>query len=147
MFGFGSDNWSQAKELFERQFEPERDHFLYRRNQKGPPIRVSSDERDRFINDYALRLRRGTRGTVGGMLLLTALAVWWMFQTDSDVPDIAIYAGMGAIVAALIGYTLWAWGAPAREMARRMPTGRERTRTEVSRIWLKNMSYGRLAGT
>ena len=84
---------------------------------------------------------------VGGMILLTGLAVWWIFQTGSDVPVVAIYASMGAMIAVLIGYTLWAWGAPARELARRMPIGRERTRAEVSRIWLKSMSYGRLAGT
>jgi hypothetical protein len=146
MFGFQNDHWAQAKELFERQFESDGDHFLYRRSQKGAPIRVSPDERGRFIDEYAGRLRLGSWGMAGGLTLGVALAVWWSLETGFDVPEAAIYIGTGAVAAILMGYILWAWGAPARELARRTPVGRARTRAEVSRAWLGNMTYGRLLG-
>ena len=82
-----------------------------------------------------------------GLTLLLGVWVLWVFALGSDVPDAAIYVSMSALALAAVYYTIWAGKAPARELARRTPGGRERTKAEVQKVWLKNMSYGQLAGT
>jgi hypothetical protein len=147
MFGFGNDRYARVKEVFERQFEPEGDNFLYRFHQKGAPIPVSSAERDRFIEEYARRLKHSTWIIYVGMTLLGGAAILWIFAGGADVPDMAIYVSMSALALIAVYYTIWAGKAPARELARRAPVGRERTSAEVRRAWLVEMSYAQLAGT
>ena len=144
MFKFGHDHWAHNKQMFEDQFELDGDQFLYRRDQRGPPIRVSSTEKDRFVADYARRLKYSTRALIVCMLLLTALVVTYSMKNDSEPSSVVIYVGMGAMAVALISYTFWASAAPARELAGRMPVGRGRTRDEMKRVMIGRLTYGQI---
>jgi hypothetical protein len=145
MWHFGTDSWAQSKQFFADQFELNGDAYLYRRSQKGAPIRVSAEERQRFIDDYARRLRYSTWGIVGGLIVVIALSFWWTLSTASELPDAAMYAAIGAVAVACVGYAMWVQGAPARELARRTPVGRERTREEMRRVLLARTTYRHLA--
>jgi peptidoglycan/LPS O-acetylase OafA/YrhL len=145
MFGLGKDHWAQSRQLFEDQFEPDVEGYLYRRSQKGPPIRVTADERQRFIDEYIVRLKRGTWVLTGALILGIAIWIWWSVENDVELQDWAIYAGIAGFVAFLIPYFMWVWGAPARELARRTPVGNARSTAEVRRRFLVRTSYGQLA--
>jgi hypothetical protein len=146
MFGLGRDPWAQSKQQFDDQFELDGDHFLYRRWQKGPPIRVTADERQRFIDDYARRLRYANWGIIGGLFFVVGLLLWWTLRSGSEVPDILLYAAISTVAVMNVGYSLWAGTAPNRELNRRAPVGRERTREEMRRMLNSKTSYSQLAG-
>ena len=54
-----TDAWAASRKSFADQFEQDGSGFIYRRSQKGEAIRVSADERNRFIDDFNRNLRRG----------------------------------------------------------------------------------------
>ena len=145
MFGFGKDHWAQSRQIFEDQFEPNGENYLYRRWQKGPPIPVTAAERQRFIDDYGHRLRNSNWGIWGGLLILTVLVIWWSVQSNADLPDVPMFIGIGAIALASIVYIMRAGTAPARELGRRAVVGQARSRAELRRLMLSRMSYGQLA--
>lgn len=147
MFGFGKDHWAQSKQLFEEQFERDGDAYLYRRSQKGAPVRVTAVERERYLAEYASRLRIATWIIYLGLMLVAAVVVWWTVEANADFPDLPIYLAIGAVAAISIGFAHWAWGAPARELVRRTPVGSARSAVELRRIGFQRLSYGQLAGT
>jgi hypothetical protein len=75
MFGIGKDHWAQSRQLFEDQFESSGENYLYRHSMKGAPIHVTAEERQRFIDDYARRLRYSSRITIIGLLIVVSAAV------------------------------------------------------------------------
>jgi hypothetical protein len=147
MFGIGKDHWAQSRQLFEDQFESSGENYLYRHSMKGAPIHVTAEERQRFIDDYARRLRYSSRITIIGLLIVVSAAVWWVMATSAEFPDTAVYIGLGAVAAFCVGYTLWAGGAPARELQRRPVLGGERSRAEMRKLALSRIGYGQLAAT
>jgi hypothetical protein len=137
----------QMHENFEAQFEVGADgRYLYRRNQKGEPIPVSADERERFIRQYKSRIRAIMGGMVAALLASVGLVIWWTVATNSELPDVLLYVGIGAIAIAAIALMYWVQAAPAREIGGRAPIGRERTKEEMRAIFFKKISYGQLAG-
>lgn len=137
----------QALERFGAQFEPDGDAFLYRRNLKSAPIRLTAEEKSRFTDDYRRGLRRLTWGFAGGMLLLLAATIAPIILTDREPGQWLIYFAMaGAIVPFLILHQRL-WNAPARALAGRTPVGAKRSRGEVQRATLARLSWGHLAAT
>jgi tetratricopeptide (TPR) repeat protein len=140
-----ADAWGRARQLFDDQFEENGNSFTYRKSQKGEAIRVSAEERTRFIDEFNRNLRRATWGmyigfavVVGGILLLTLVE-------GADVSQAAIYAGIAVVVVPYLAYYYWAWGAPQRELAGRTPVAGERPPEEVRRLRFERMTYGQLA--
>jgi hypothetical protein len=46
-------SWDGVRQAFAEQFEQSGANFIYRRSQKGEAIRVSAEERSKFIVDAA----------------------------------------------------------------------------------------------
>lgn len=137
----------RMRESFEAQFEVSGENrYLYRRNQKGEPIPVTSGERDRFIRQYVRRIWFILGSMMAVLVAFIGVVIWRAAVTNSEIPDIAIYVGIGAITVAAIGLMYWVRGAPARGLEGRSPVGRERTTEEVRAILFKKISYGQLAG-
>lgn len=135
------------RENFEAQFEPAGDgRYLYRRNQKGESIPVTSEERDRFFRQYILRIRFIMVGMAVGLVGFMGLFLWWTIANYPNVSQVPLYVGLIGITAAAIGLMYWVRGAPARELEGRMPVGRERSREEMRAIYFRKISYGQLAG-
>ena len=136
----------QMRESFDAQFEAaDGGRLLYRRNQKGEPIPVSTAERERFVQQYVRRVWLILGGMMIGLLAFTGIVIWRTVATNSELPDLLIYIGTAAIAVVGIGLMYWVRGAPARELIGRTPIGRERTRDEMRKLMLQKMSYGQLA--
>src|SRR5689334_8456091 len=134
------------RESFEAQFEVAGEaRYLYRKNQKGEPIPVSAEERNRFVRQYASRIRLIMGGMVAGLLGFMGFFLWWTISSRS-ANQVPLYVGLIAITAVSIGLMYWVRGAPARALDGRMSVGRERTREEMQAIFFRKLSYGQLAG-
>ena len=140
-------HFDKAITSFTQQFEPEGDAYLYRRGLKGAPIPVSASERDGFIAAYGRHLGRLTWGFAGvALVVLTILS----FLTTADGRELGDRWLYGLIVLAAIPFLIVhhrIWNAPARQIGRRMVVGKERSRSEVKRIMLAQMSWGQLSAT
>ena len=130
--------------MFADQFEEDGTGFIYRKSQKGAAIRVSAEERSRFLQEFDQNSRRATwaiyvgLGTVaGGMILLPAVWGW-------KLPEPAMVA---AVIVAMIPYTVyykWVWAAPARELEGRTPLAGERSPEEVQHLRFRRITYKQL---
>ena len=138
-------SWERVRQSFADQFEQQGTSFIYRKSQKGEAIRVSAEERDRFLDEFARNSHRANwiifvaiAVTIGGTITLSVFEGF-------DVPQAAF---MVAIVVAIIPYFVyfkWAWAAPARELVGRTPVARERSPEEFRRLALQRITYGQLA--
>jgi len=139
---FGNAHFDRTYQLFADQFEENGDSFLYRKSMKGAPIRVSEAERDEFVTTFRRRVRYTFWMVMPATFLLIGVLVIFGPEPDSTSADIYLYCGLAAIMAPFVGAYLWAWYAPARELARRPPTGAAPTRDEVRRRMFSRMTYG-----
>ena len=131
---------------FTQQFELEGDTYLYR-GLKGAPIPVSASEREGFIADYSRHLRRLTWGFAGVAMVAIVIFSFLTTTDGRELGDLWLY---GLIVLATIPFLIVhhrIWNAPARQIGRRMAVGKERSRSEVKRIMLAQMSWGQLIAT
>jgi hypothetical protein len=142
-FGYSTN---QLREAFEAQFELRDGRYLYRRNQRGEPIPVKPEERERFIRLYIGRVRWILGGMTVAIVAFIALAAWWSVSIGNDLPDGSLFAGLIAISVVAIGAMYFVQGAPARELEGRSSVGRERSKEEMRAIFLAKITYGRLAG-
>ena len=123
------------RESFDAQFEAaDGGRLLYRRNQKGEPIPVSTAERERFVQQYVRRVWLILGGMMIGLLAFTGIVIWRTVATNSELPDLLIYIGTAAIAVVGIGLMYWVRGAPARDLIGRTPIGRERTRGQLAAV-------------
>lgn len=144
MFGYNPSK--QALQMFEAQFEPRGDGYAYRKTLKGPPIPVSAEERQRFIEAYVRQRRLAKWLMIGAWIAIVIFLIAWSIATGTELSNGALLIAIGATGVGFVAYSLWSWGAPARELARRTPIGHERSKTEFRRSLLKKKSYGELIG-
>jgi hypothetical protein len=77
----------QLRETFEAQFEAAgEERYLYRRNQKGEPIPVTAEERDRFVREFGWRIRLVMGGMIVGLLGFCGVLIWWTVSRQEDLP-------------------------------------------------------------
>jgi len=140
-----SSSWDRVRDAFAEQFQPAGDGYIYRRSQKGEAIRVTAEERLKFVGEFDGNIRRarwilylGLAAGMGGSVLFTLLS-------HSDVAEGVIIAG---VVIALVPYFVfnrWAWNAPVRELAGRTPVARELSPDEVREMKFRRITYSQLA--
>jgi tetratricopeptide (TPR) repeat protein len=137
--------WDAARQAFADQFEQDQSGFVYRRSQKGEAIRVSAEERQKFIDGFDRALSYGMflmiAGVIliiGGMAVLSTLDGW-------DLPQGVIVTVMVATTIPYFAYYRWAWGAPSRALGGRTPIASERSRDEVRQLQFQRVTYGGLA--
>ena len=71
---FQRQHFEQMRDLFAEQFEPDGKDYLYRRSQKGAPIRVTAVERDAFLAAFQRHYARA----FWGFLIAIILAIFGM---------------------------------------------------------------------
>jgi hypothetical protein len=141
------DSVQQMRETFEAQFEDSgHGKYLYRRSQKGEPLPVTVEERERFVRQYVRRIWLIMAGMMITLLAFVGITIWRIIATHSDFPDMLIYVGTAGIAAVAIALMYWIHGAPARELEGRTPVGRERSKEEMRAILFGRLSYWQLAG-
>lgn len=145
MIASRADSWGRVRQSFIDQFEPVGTDFLYRRSQKGEAYRVSSADRDRFVEQFDRHLGRA-KWIIGiGLVLMTGVAVSLSMLQLTDPSQIAIFAGIGLVMIPYLAYFRWAWAEPARELADKVPVSGERPPEEVQRLKFQRLTYRQLA--
>lgn len=116
---FADVNLARVKQAFAAQFTPDRDGHIYRRGQRGPGIRVTAAERDRFVETFDRAvLRLAWSMVLATMLLLGALS---LFAIELPWPLSGHEEGVGATVLIVAFMLAWWWirNAPMRALDRR----------------------------
>ena len=141
-----TDSWDFVRQTFADQFEQEGTHFVYRRSQKGEAVRVSVEERRKFIVEFDRSVRRAKWIIYIGLTLVLGGIIGFSLLRGSDLSQVAIFVGIGLVMIPYFVHYRWAWAAPARELVGRTPIAGERSPDEVRRLRFQRMTYGQLAG-
>jgi hypothetical protein len=140
---FGNHHFDRVREMFADQFEADGSDYIYRKNVKGAPIRVSAAERLSFIEDFNRRLKFTLWGLMAGTLVLILSLAFYTVHFDQEFTEAPIYIGLAIIMAVYMAAYFRIWNAPERELARRPVIGQARTRDEVRQLMFQKMTYGR----
>jgi tetratricopeptide (TPR) repeat protein len=146
MFMSRTDSWSRVRESFADQFEQDGSNFIYRRSQKGEAFRVSPAEHDRFLDEFDRNLSRAKWIIYLGLTVVLGGIVLFSFRRSSDLSQGVLFLGVGLAMMPYLAYYRWAWAAPARELAGRIPIAGARASEEVRRLRFQRITYGQLAG-
>jgi tetratricopeptide (TPR) repeat protein len=138
--------WDAVRQSFVDQFEQNGTHFIYRRSQKGEAIRVSAEERSKFIEEFDRNVRRAKWIIYAGVTLVLGGTIGFSLLRGTDLSQAAILIGIGLLMVPYFAFYRWAWAAPARELGGRTPIAGERSSDEVRRLGFQRMTYGQLAG-
>lgn len=141
---FSNPQFDRVRQLFADQFSPDTGGFIYRKNQKGAPIRISDLERDDFLATFNRRIRYAAWSIVPATIGLILILFLLFPETDSPEAQIAIWVGVAAMLAPFMVIYRWAWNAPARELQRRTPEGAELTKEEARELAFSKITYGNL---
>lgn len=130
-----------SQKRFAAQFEPDGLGYLYRKNFKEAPIRVSAEERDVFVKSFDRTLLCGfillAVGTVAVILWVTFSAI----ATGDEVSKVRIFVGLGILMAVFLTLFSWAWTTPARVLSGRMASGAALTQLEVTRKTFERLPW------
>jgi hypothetical protein len=140
-----NSHYDRVRQTFADQFEGDPPGFIYRKGQKGPPIRVSAIERDELIGTFNKRLRYATWSIVAATVALILVLAWLIPDADSSTAKVAIWVGIGAILLPFMVTFYWAWNAPSRDLQRRSPEGTALTKEEARALAFSKITYGQLA--
>lgn len=130
--------------LFANRFEPVDNGFLFRADLKSPAVRVTIDERDRFVGDFARDSRLMTWLFTGGLVIITVVYVALAVGAGIDLPSWALALTIIASVLGLMAAFVWQWNAPARALVGRAPAAPGRSTLEARRIALRNLTWRQL---
>ena len=141
---FQNSHFDRVRQLFADQFSAGASGTVYRKGQKGAPVRVSETERNEFVRMFNKRIRYAAwsilPATVGLILLLVCLIP----DVDSPSAQIAVWVGIAAILVPFLVIYHWAWNAPSRELGLRTPEGPALTKNEARAVAFSKITYGQL---
>lgn len=118
---FADVHLARGKQAFAAQFTADRDGHIYRQGQRGPGIRVTAAERDRFVETFDRGvIRLAWSMVLAAILLLGSLS---LFAIELPWPLSGHEEGVGiiALMAAFMLAWWWIRNAPMRALDRRAP--------------------------
>lgn len=142
---FSNAHMDRLRQAFADQFLNDEHGLVYRKYQKGAPIRVSEMERERFVATFNKRIGYATWSIVPTTVGLILLLAWLIPDTDSPLAQMAVWVGIAAILVPFIAICYWAWNAPSRDLENRTPEGVALTKAEARELAFSKISYGQLA--
>lgn len=142
---FGNAHLDRVKQSFADQFLEAEDGYVYRKSQKGPPIRVTRQERDLFVAQFGKTIRYTMWAVIPGTLGLILLLAWLTPSADSPSADYGVWMGVAAFMLPLVAIILAAWTAPSRHLRDRTPEGSPLSRDEARELAFFKISYLQLA--
>lgn len=139
-----SDSDDSYQQAFEGQFTAERHDYIYRKDRKGPPIRVSDLERDEFVAAFNKRIRLTMWCILPLAVSLILLLIFLPSRAHSLAFDMASFGGGAAIATLFMIIERWAWNAPFRELQQRAPEGPPLSKDETQALTFATITYGQL---
>lgn len=129
------------------QFEPAgQGAFLYRHENTGAPIRVTAEERTRFVRAFGWMFLAHL-AVFMPVMIAAAMITAHFFPEGGETGGFFLMGGLLVFIVAGLYLSLkWAMAAPARALAGRPAVGPARTRAEAARPHLARLTYGRIAG-
>ena len=125
---------AQGLTRFERQFEPDRIGFLYRRNLEGRGVRASKKERDDLIRSYNISvLRRVIFALIVALLLFVGVLIAEPIIGENEAAASGVVAAILAI-SYFVCLQMRAWNAPVKKLAGRTLMGIERSRRDARQM-------------
>lgn len=139
-----SNGLFSTQALFEGRFEPEGDGYLFRHALTSPGYRVSAEERDRFVADFARTQKRALRTAFILMLVLGLAGVAWImaFGGKMDVPIAMTVFGLTLVNVVVVQR---AWDAPRRALSDRAPVSEGLSKDQGKREGLRRLRWTNLA--
>jgi MFS family permease len=126
---------------YARQFAPDGDGYLYRKNQREAPVRTTAAERDAFVDEFA----RATKWTLplllAGMILLPFLGVAIAMTLSEAYQIPLLVGGLVLVIAPYAWVVMRSWNAAARAVAGRPVLGERRSSEEWKHLQLGALSY------
>lgn len=141
---FYNSHLDPVRQLFADQFAGDSQGFIYRKGQKGAPIRISEIERDEFVATFNKRIRYASWSIFPATIGLILLLVWLVPDMDNPAGQMAMWVGVTAILVPFMAIYYWAWTAPSRKLERRTPAGAALTKEEARTLALSKVTYGQL---
>lgn len=142
---FGNSHFDRVRQIFADQFVSDPQGFIFRKGQKGAPIRITQLERDGFVDAFNKRIRYATWSIPPATVGLIVLLVWLVPDADSSSATVAIWVGLAVILVPFMAVYYWAWNAPSRELKHRTPEGAALTKDEARALAFSKITYGQLA--
>lgn len=116
---FADVHLARVKQAFAAQFTPDRDGHIYRRGRRGPGIRVTAAERDRFVETFNRAvIRLAWTMVLAATLLLGSLS---LFSIELPWPMLGHEEGVVTLLLTASFMLAWWWirNAPMRALDRR----------------------------
>jgi hypothetical protein len=131
-----------ANSMFADQFEADgKGGYLYRKSLRGPAIRVSTAERDAFIDQFVRShrfLQRALAASVLVAILVLVSASQWLGR---NLTDSAIFPLTCAAVGIFLLVWHRIWNAPAAALEWRTPVSRALSRAEARQLVVRRTSW------
>jgi hypothetical protein len=132
-------------QLFADQFTADGPDFLYRKNSRQSAIRVTADERQAFIADFARALSRIFWLLILGMVVgIAGLVIYETAFNGADQPYFTYAVFAFAFAVYMAGYYHY-WNAPWRALRTRGVAGGALTRGQARAIALSKISWWQFA--
>lgn len=147
MFSYLLNRWR-----FNRQFQPDGDGFVYRRNARSEAYQVTMEERDAFVRQFRKRYWKYHLSLIGAWIVILALTViimmWVTNEADPRLETAALAVGYVSTAALIIGVFVIdhrLFNGPTIALAERKPIAPKRSWTDTMDEALLRMSWVRLA--
>ena len=142
---FTNPHFDRIRQAFAGQFASDSHGLIYRKGQKGAPIRVSEIERVDFIAAFNKQIRYATWSIFPATVALILFLVWLSPDADSSAATPAIFVGIGVILLPYLAIFYRAWDAPSRELQHRPVEGVALTKEQTRALAFSKITYGQLA--
>jgi uncharacterized membrane protein YozB (DUF420 family) len=126
---------------FAGQFDIYQNQLVYRRMSKGPPIRVSEEERDRFIADFDINVIRLFWVMFFAIIFLAAGLIVLDETNTIAMPDWVPIPAIMTLIFVGIYFIRRALIAPAAVLSQRAAMGGERSTAELKQVYLRQMIW------
>ena len=139
---FGQTSRENLRRSFALQFEPDGVGFLYRRDRKGPALRLSAEERDDFVAGYARAVRILSWSIVVGIVAVFGVLAAMGIEDRPNEHRLAVAA---VVVIGFMAAHTWVWYAPARVLSYRVPTAAPTPPEDRKVSFFARIEYPKLA--
>jgi len=129
---------------FANRFEPDGTDFLYRKNLREAPIRVTAAERDAFIDDFREAMFWAYWLLMGGTVVSIVVPIFLMIRIPGLDAPYLVFLFLALFFTIYMAIYYQAANAPSVALQSRAVAGTGRSREEARAIMLSKVSWRNL---